>query len=98
MFRSPTAHPRASVEVRDAPAALAARRLGLSEARFAEAAPELYARGFPRPDPTTGLFDLLAIDAWMDRRSGLTGAPPARDASTVFTERLEAMRRGGKKA
>ena len=88
--------PRARVDVRDVPAALAARRLGLSEPRFEEATPELYARGFPRPDPTTGLFDLVAVDAWMDRRSGLTAAPPARDASAVVASRLEAMRRGAK--
>ena len=98
MLRPASAHPRARVEVRDVPPALAARRLGLSEGRFDEASAELYARGFPRPDPTTGLFDLIAIEAWMDRRSGLTTAAPARDAATVFAGRLEAMRRGGEKA
>lgn len=98
MFTSATSQPRARVEVRDVPLALAARRLGLSEARFEAAASELYARGFPRPDATTGLYDLVAIEAWMDRRSGLTGPPPARDAASVVAGRLEAMRRGGTKA
>ncbi len=97
-FPRPHPGPRARVEVRDIPAALAAKRLGITAARFDEAAPELYARGFPRPDPTTGLFDLVAIDAWMDRRSGLTGVGPARDASAVVAGRLEAMRHGRAKS
>ena len=97
-FARPNSNPRARVDVRDVPMALAARRLGLSEARFEAASAELYARGFPRPDATTGLYDLVAIEAWMDRRSGLTSAAPARDAAAVVAGRLEAMRRGGTKA
>lgn len=56
--------------------------------------PELLARGFPRPDPTTGMYDLVAIDAWMDARSGvaptgaaLTSEPKARNAADVVAER-----------
>jgi hypothetical protein len=86
---------RLRVDPRDVPADKAARRLGLTVAAFEDVKDRLFARGFPRPDPDTGLFDLKAIDDWMDRRSGLTSNLVARDASTVIKTRLEAMR-GGK--
>lgn len=76
------------------PADKAARRLGLTLAGFEEVKERLFAHGFPRPDPDTGLYDLKAIDDWMDRRSGLTSNTAARDASTVVKARLEAMRGG----
>jgi hypothetical protein len=86
---------RLRVDPRDVPADKAARRLGLTLAAFEDVKDRLFARGFPRPDLDTGLFDLKAIDDWMDRRSGLTSNLVARDASTVVKARLEAMR-GGK--
>jgi predicted RecA/RadA family phage recombinase len=63
--------------------------------------PNLIARGFPRPDPDTGNFDLHAIDRWCDtRHAHLFGGSPAtlgaRDASTVASERIAAMRAGGR--
>ena len=87
---------RFRIEPRDVPAASAARRLGLTEAEFDKRLPTLFARGFPSPDPTTGNFDLRAIDAWQDRRSGLGGVttPIARDAAAVVTERLGRMSHG----
>ena len=42
---------RFRVEPRDVPAEAAARRLGLSVAVFKEKLPDLYRRGFPKPDP-----------------------------------------------
>ena len=86
---------RMRVDPRDIPKEKAARRLGLSVADFEVFEDRFYARGFPRPDPDTGLFDLKAIEDWMDRRSGLTSNLAARDASTVVKARLEVMR-GGK--
>lgn len=61
-----------------------------------ECLPDLLARGFPSPDPTTAHFDLKAIEAWQDKRSGfsVTAAPVARDASDVVGARLAEMRRG----
>jgi len=56
------------VEPRDVPAEKAARRLHISEAEFEEKKELLFARGFPAPDPTTGMYDLKKIDAWMDER------------------------------
>ncbi|RWD32548.1 MAG: hypothetical protein EOS34_20685 [Mesorhizobium sp.] len=45
---------------------------------FAELLPALVHDGFPQACPITGNFDLMAIDAWQDRRSGLAGvAAPA---------------------
>ncbi len=32
---------------------------------------QLYSLGFPRPDSMTERFDRVAIDAWLDQRSGL---------------------------
>jgi DNA-binding IclR family transcriptional regulator len=87
---------RFPVDPRDVPAVKAARRMGLTEAEFHELRDRLFARGFPRPDPDTGLYDLKAIDDWMDRRSGLTKLATARDAADVVSRRLEALRERGK--
>ena len=57
---------RFTVEPRDVPARTACCRLSLTEVWFNRIKLELFARGFPRPDPTTGMYDLKKIDAWMD--------------------------------
>lgn len=93
--------PRPRVDPGDVSPEAAARRMGLSLAAFEDHLPKLYSRGFPPPDPTTGLFDLEAIDAWRRRRnphlfaSPLTAASGARDAEDVVMARLEAARRRG---
>jgi len=89
--------PRFKIVPRDVPASAVARLLGVSEARFVDCVPDLLARGFPSPDATTGNYDLKAVEAWQDRRSGLSGtmgALMAKDASAVVAERLAAMRNG----
>jgi hypothetical protein len=89
---------RYDIQPRDIPPAMAARRLGISLSDFKEVLPNLLARGFPRADPDTGHFDLVAIDRWCDSRHfylfGEGPAMRARDASTVAKGRIEAMRRG----
>ena len=92
---------RYPVEPRDIPPEKAARRLHLTMEEFVAYADSLYARGFPRPDPTTGMYDLKAIDAWMDKRSNLTpaGQPltaekPARNAGEVIGDRARQMLHG----
>ena len=59
---------RFSVDPRDIPPEVAARRLGLTYPQFQEKLPALLARGFPPPDETTGHFCLEAVDAWRLRR------------------------------
>ena len=59
---------RSRVAVRDGPITKAARKLHLTVDQFRSVLPELYRRGFPRPDATTGMFDLEAIDRWQDSR------------------------------
>lgn len=51
--------------------------------------PRLRQNGFPLPDPVTGNYDLVAIEAWLDRRSGLAphGLRPI-DAADGFEQRL----------
>src|SRR5262245_10001186 len=87
---------RFRIEPRDVPPEVAARRLGKTFAEFGAALPDLIARGFPQPDPTTGNFDLAAIDRWCDARHPhlFAGAAPmqARDAAKVAKERISAMR------
>jgi len=89
---------RFRVEPRDVPPEMAARRLGKTLAAFDAALPCLLARGFPKPDPDTGNYDLHAIDRWCDARHphlfSLTVVPTARDARTVASERLARMRDG----
>jgi hypothetical protein len=84
------------VDPRDVPKDKTARRLGLSIADFEAVEDRLYERGFPQPDPDTRLFDLKAVENWMDRRSGLTASFAARDAAIVARSRLEALGNGTK--
>jgi hypothetical protein len=84
---------RFRVEPRDVPIEKAARRLHLTTTEFQVKLPALLARGFPQPDPTTGMFDLAAIDQWMTARHTpkpgpcpLTAEPKLRNAQEVFGE------------
>ena len=76
---------RFHVDPRDVPPEKAARRLHLTLDEFKALLPKLRERAFPNPDPTTGMYDLKAIDAWMDRRSEKFGP---RDAHEDFDQRL----------
>jgi len=85
---------RFRVDPRDVPADKAARKLHLTLTEFEQKLPELLARGFPPPDATTGMFDLVAVDEWMwSRHNSLaTHAAKAelgpRNAQDVFSKRL----------
>ena len=87
---------RFKIDPRDVPPEIVARHLGLGQADFTGCLPGLLARGFPSPDPTTGNFDIKAIDVWMDFRSGLrpNAGLIARDAASVVDNRLAGMSRG----
>jgi len=92
---------RFRVDPRDVPAEKAARRLHLTLAEFQAKLSELLARGFPQPDPTTGMFDLTAIEAWMDARhglvppnNGLTPRKSSTNALEVCRERLRRLQHG----
>lgn len=79
----------------DVPPSVAARRMGMTLEEFRRAlapgpdaaTPSLLQRGFPPPDPTTGNFDLDAIDAWRRARYPqlfrLTGESHALNARDV---------------
>jgi hypothetical protein len=83
---------RLRVAVRDVPITKAARHLGLTIDQFRAKLPELYRRNFPSPDPTTGMFDLEAIDRWQDARNpqifSQSAVDAPIDARTVAKERL----------
>jgi hypothetical protein len=70
--------------------------MGLTLEAFTAALPNLIARGFPKPDPDTGNFDIDAIDAWRRSRHAHLFAGRAefgaRDASTVASDRIAAQR------
>jgi hypothetical protein len=91
---------RFRVDPRDVPLEKAARRLHLTLGDFQTKLPELLARGFPQPDPTTGMFDLAAIEAWMDARhspstsNGLTPRKSSINALEVCGERLRRLHHG----
>jgi len=90
-METPAARIRYAVDPRDVPAEKAARRLHLTATLFEALLPELNARGFPRPDPTTGMYDLDAIDEWRRRRHAhlfLTQPERARDARALRLGRL----------
>jgi hypothetical protein len=81
---------------RDVAAHAAAARLGLSLAEFESKLPNFVARGFPRPDPDTGLFDMVAIEKWCDARHphlfGGGSLMQARDEKDVVRDRIESLR------
>jgi hypothetical protein len=73
-----------------------AELLGLSLPDFKARRPELEQRGFPKPDPTTGLYCVEAVDRWRLHRHPhlfpeLTAAPAAAHAETVFAERIRRL-------
>lgn len=84
----------------DCPPIAAARALWLTLEAFEEMLPELVLRGFPAADPTTGNFDMDAINAWRKSRyphlfaANLTPVPTARNASDVVRARLAGVRGG----
>ncbi|MFD2646393.1 hypothetical protein ACFSX5_01135 [Devosia albogilva] len=89
---------RFHVQPRCVPPAVAARRIGLSEARFRDLAGDLLGHGFPLPDPVTGNYDLEAIDRYIDRRNAeLLAKEPEDDGpltdSNVIMARIAAMGR-----
>ncbi len=91
---------RFRVEPGDIPAEKVARRLHLTPAQFDAVRPRLFMRGFPRPDPDTGMYCLEAIDRWRHLRHpslfpelvalGATQTPaipgPARDLGEIAYE------------
>jgi hypothetical protein len=87
---------RFRIEPRDVPLEAAARRLGKTRAELEVVLPDLLARGFPQADPTTGNFDLAAIDRWCDARHPHLfrggDAMYARDARDVVRDRLTKLR------
>ncbi len=86
---------RFRVDPKDVPPDVAARRLGLDLSAFQLVLPSLLDRGFPSADPTTGHFDLDAIDQWRRRRhADLFADPNAPRSINVVKQRLEAMRNG----
>ena len=89
---------RYKIAPRDIAPGKAARLLGLTLVAFERCKDDLFARGFPRPDPTTGNYDSRAIEAWQNARSGLgeslTAGPKARDAADGFAERVASLRDG----
>lgn len=59
---------RFTVDPGDVPIEKVARRLHLTAEELRARLPRLFARGFPQPDPDTGMFDLEAIDRWRHAR------------------------------
>ena len=77
----------------DVTATAVAELLGLSTTAFDARRAGLRERGFPDPDPTTGLYCIEAVDRWRLRRHSrlfpeLTTAPAAAHADAVFNERI----------
>jgi hypothetical protein len=100
LFAQETWHLMASmrfhVDPRDVPPSVAARALGLSLEAFTQKLPALLDRRFPPPDPTTGNFDIRAIEQWQNLRHpqllGVDKPAAALDASVGLRERLRGQR------
>lgn len=59
---------RFRVEPGDIPPEKVARRLHLTLGQFEDSKDRLFVRGFPKPDPDTGMYDLEAVDRWRHLR------------------------------
>lgn len=59
---------RFPVDPADVPLEKVARRLHLTPDKFQQVEPNLRKRGFPLPDPDTGMYDLDAVDRWRTAR------------------------------
>lgn len=78
--------------------------MGLTLTQFRDYCPRLYARGFPVPDETTGLYDLEAMDRWRKRQrpdlypemangsAEPIKTPPRKDLGEIFAEAMKAKR------
>lgn len=86
---------RFAVEPRCIPVEKAARRLHMTVCEFQAVRPRLESRRFPQPDPDTGMYDLAAIDAWLDAQSGLRSLERAADPAAAAMARIGEMRRNG---
>jgi hypothetical protein len=80
----------------DVAASAVADLLGLSLVDFNAREAALRERGFPEPDPTTGLYCVEAVDRWRLRRyprlfPELTTAPAAAHAGAVFDQRIRQL-------
>jgi hypothetical protein len=85
--------PRSIPSRGDVAAIMVAELLGLTLTDFEVRRSALRERGFPEPDPTTGLYCVEAVDRWRLRRHArlfpeLTNAPAAAHAEAVFDERM----------
>ena len=74
----------------------AGRLLNLSETDMRTKLAPLIARGFPQPDPTTGMIDLDAVVQWRRLRHpslfGLMNHQPAsQHAPAVVSDRIKRM-------
>lgn len=79
---------RYPVQPRLLPPVKAARRLYLTLDEFRQKLPQLLLHGFPSPCPVTGHFDLVAIDAFLDRRAGIGNGASAEDSAATMRERI----------
>ncbi len=59
-----------------------ATRLGCGETKFDTMRPHLEAMGFPQYDDILGGWDANAIEAWLDKRAGLSDSCDQIDADT----------------
>ena len=83
---------RFHISPRCAPAAIVARRLGVTKPQFVQLEPRLRQAGFPAPDPITSNYDLKAVEAYLDRKAGLgIDRLAATDAADGFAERLASI-------
>lgn len=84
---------RYRVDPRLVPPQKAARYLHLTLRQLEDALPLLIARGFPRPCPVIGHFDLTAISHWLDQQSGIGRPSPENDAVDLEKTILERIAR-----
>jgi len=92
---------RFSVDPADIPAEKVARRMHLTIVQFDACKVRLFTRGFPRPDPDTGMYCLEAVDRWrlqrhpalfpelMPRAAAATGADPEKNLGAMAREAYE---------
>lgn len=82
---------RFPIKPRLIPATKVARWLHLSMDEFRQLLPALRLEGFPAACPVTGHYDLIALEAWQDKRSGLSGGLPVEDRAALMRARIASL-------
>lgn len=84
----PPSSVRFPVQPRLLPPQKVARWMHLTLEEFQKLLPDLRKEGFPAACRVTGHYDFMAIEAWQNKRSGLSGGATPEDHKAIMRQRI----------